>query len=127
MLHRKESSRLVAILVGLGLIASPVAFAQEGQPSGPSATIDASDVTDAEIVRFAEANKAVNSIMQESSEAFDQAENADEANAIQSQVQDQLISAVEEAGLSAQRYNMLMQLAQSDPDFQDRMLSVMDG
>ena len=52
---------------------------------------------------------------------FQQAENQEEAREIQQSAQEEMIAAVEDAGLTPQEYNMIIQQAQNDEELRGRL------
>ena len=96
--------------------ASP-AFAQEAQ-SAPTALqqqmADAKPVTDAEIDTFISATMEVQTVVQQWQPKLKEAQGTENAATVQQEMQAELKAAVEEEGMTAQRYNQIYVMASQD-------------
>jgi len=100
-----------AALAGLLLAASPVAvMAQQAAPAAP-----AQDVTDADIEHFANAVLAVEDIRQTYEKALATTDDEGEKTSLQKEAQEKMVDAIENEGLTVERYQVVAQAVQSDP------------
>lgn len=98
-------------LAGLLLAASPVAvMAQQAAPAAP-----AQDVTDADIEHFANAVLAVEDIRQTYEKALATTDDEGEKTSLQKEAQEKMVDAIENEGLTVERYQVVAQAVQSDP------------
>ncbi|HEX2116504.1 MAG TPA: DUF4168 domain-containing protein [Alphaproteobacteria bacterium] len=108
-----------ALLAAGSLLAAPEAGAQMTQPSGTVTT--APTVPDEKLDAAAVAISRVSAISQQYEQRFnsappeDRARIADEADAA-------LEQAVNESGLSVEEYNNIVEIAQADPEVQEKLL-----
>ncbi|RUO56853.1 DUF4168 domain-containing protein [Pseudidiomarina homiensis] len=79
------------------------------------------EITDALLEKFVVAMSDVQKVSQKYSDQFQNAENAEEAQAIQQKAQEEMLAAVNDAGLSPDEYNAVIQRVQQDPELQQRL------
>lgn len=120
-----KKSLLTAILASTVLaagVSAPVALAQQGgammQQPAPA---DSASVTDEQISAFLTAAQGVTMIAQTYQPQLEAAESQDAAMAIQQEAQGQMMSVVEQAGLSPEEYNAIAAGLQSDPELAERI------
>lgn len=109
-----------AIFATTAATAAPVQqSAQQGQAmQQQQANIE---ITDELLQKFMVAMNDVQQVSQKYSEQFQNAENAEEAQSIQQKAQEEMIAAVNGAGLSPDEYNAVIQRVQQDPELQQRL------
>ena len=90
------------------------------KPSAQQPT--AQDVDDATLDRFAKAAVDLQRIEASASTEMDQIVNGAEIGEIQLRTQRDMTSAVENAGLSAEEYNRIAKLMNSDPEVRERIM-----
>ncbi|GEM_PF-341040 len=104
--------------------------AQAGQPSAQQAPQgqpnpalgDASDISDAEVEKFAEAQSKVEEIKgQYQSQVKAASEDPQQAMDVQREAQQEMVKAVKDTGLDVRKYNQIAQLAQYDTDLRQRI------
>jgi hypothetical protein len=78
-------------------------------------------VSEAKLDQFVDALNEVHTIRNEAAVQLEQATDTEEAQKLQQEAQQQMIEAVENAGLSVEEYNQIATLMGSDPDLQQRI------
>ena len=130
----KNGSRnlLVAACLSAGVaISSPVLAQAPAQPSAPAANepsqpaAQAPDVSDEKLQSFAVALAEVEKIKQEYSQRLQTADSQEEQQQIQNEAGQKMLQAVEGKGISVDEYNQIIQSAQSDPAFAQRLTKAM--
>ncbi|WP_051287796.1 DUF4168 domain-containing protein [Photobacterium halotolerans] len=118
---------LVALFTAIGLTVSATpAIAAEGQTQAQAQTSAQKtqpnlNVTDKELVDFANAYESVNAIRQEAITRLNGDINQETAQMIQQQASEQMVKAVEDAGLSVENYNQIANALQNDVKLRERM------
>ena len=82
------------------------------------------EITEAKLLQFTMAMDAIGEIGAKYEAEFQRAESAEQAQHIQQQAQNEMVEAVESAGLTAAEYNAIAQQAQQDEELRDRILSM---
>lgn len=113
----------LAALSGSFFAAAPVM----AQQSTPSEAAPATDVTDAELVRFANAMGAVSGIREQYSQRIQESANADEAQQLQQEAIDKMTTAVEDTGMSVDEYNSIATALRDDQQLMERLQNLMEG
>jgi len=126
------------ILVGVATAAIAGLFAQSGiaqstiqgqqspaQPQMESPQAPAANVTDAQLEQYVSAAQEITDIRETYISAMNDAETQEEAQAMQTEAQQQIVGAVEDAGLSVQAYNDIGQAIQSDPSLREKAESML--
>lgn len=111
-------------LVTLGLSASAV-MAQNGAPTADGDLArqqqDQDMTSDAELKKFIHASNEVYKIREEYTERFNNAKDQPIAQQLQTEAQDKMLNAVENAGLDTESYNQLAERVQTSPELQQRL------
>ncbi|KCZ52784.1 DUF4168 domain-containing protein [Hyphomonas pacifica] len=118
-------TRTGAAVAAIALMTSGAAFAQA--PQAPAAQTQAEPVTEAEITKFAAANKQVNTIITKMSSELESAPDASKASEIQTSYQQKIESAITQEGLTTNRYTEIVQMAQADPALTNKIIAEMEG
>ncbi|GEM_PF-4645021 len=90
-------------------------------PSGPDL-----DLSDKDIQKFAKAQNKVQSVREDYSGQLRNVEDTEKAREIQAQMQEEMLQAVKDAGMSAQKYNQVSQAAMQDEQLRKRIESAME-
>lgn len=102
--------------------AAPAAFAQqEGAMMQQPVPAESSSVSDEQIDAFITAAQGVTMLAQTYQPQLEAAESEDAAMAIQQEAQGQMLTVVEQAGLSPDEYNSIAAGLQSDPELAERV------
>ncbi|TDY02609.1 DUF4168 domain-containing protein [Thiohalophilus thiocyanatoxydans] len=125
LINRK--SLLVALFgmgLTLGMSANTYAQAQGGaqqqqQQGGQPA---AKDIDEASLNKFKDAFAEVNSIRESFAGKLENVEDSKKAQELQQEAQENMVSAVEDAGLSVQEYNQIFAAVQQNPELQEKVL-----
>jgi hypothetical protein len=102
---------IIAAAAWLGAAASSPALAQ-----GPS-----QQFSDEQVGAFVDALGAAALVAEEWAPRIEGAQNAEEANAMTAQSQDEMVAAIEQSGISLEDYNAIFITAQSDPELAERV------
>ena len=98
----------------------PAQQSPQGQPN--PALGDASDITDEEVKKFADAQAKVEQVKGEyQSQVQAASENPEKAMEVQREAQQKMVKAVKDTGLDVRKYNQIAQLAQYDTDLRERI------
>ena len=134
---RKPLMSLSALVIAAGV--SGAAFAQQGAPQQQAqqgqppaqqapqgqpnpALGDASDITEQEVQKFADAQGKVEQIKgQYQGKVKAAAEDPEKAMEVQREAQQEMVKAVKDTGLDVRKYNQIAQLAQYDTDLRERI------
>ena len=126
----KRFAGTTAAFATVGLVAGGAAVAQQATPA-PAQTQQAQPtiepVTDAEVSKFVAANDEVSAIAAEVVPQLKAAEDDATAKELQASAQKQMVSAIQEEGLTPQRFTQIAQMAQMDPDLAAKLRAEMNG
>jgi hypothetical protein len=95
------------------------------QPEGQQ-HLDTAHLTDAKLEQFVDALTEVHVIRNEAASELEAATDMETAQEVQLRAQQQMIDAVEEAGLSVEEYNQIATLMSTDPELQERISSKLE-
>jgi hypothetical protein len=114
-----------AIVLAAGLLAMPIANAQDQSPSAPSTTQSPkaapANISDKKLDAAAAAIKDVSAITDTYKKKVAQAPAADKQRLVD-EANDAMTKAVTSHGLSVQEYTSIMEVAQNDATVRDRLL-----
>ncbi|MEP4370948.1 MAG: DUF4168 domain-containing protein, partial [Alloalcanivorax venustensis] len=83
---------------------------------------DASDISDDEVKKFADAQAKVEEVKGEyQSQVQAASEDPEKAMEVQREAQQEMVKAVKDTGLDVRKYNQIAQLAQYDTDLRERI------
>lgn len=130
------SMRVVKILVAaITAGAMSVAYAQQapqqGQQSAPptgggQGAQQQIDVSDEDVKNFAAAQSEVQSVREDYSGKLRDVEDTEKAREVQAEMQEEMLQAVKDAGLSARKYNEISQAAMQDNELRQRIEDAME-
>ena len=106
----------------LAIAAPATAFAQAQQQPG-AAQPQMEPVTEAEIKQYAQAEKKIATITKKWQQELNAVETQEAADQIREQAQSEMVAAIEQTGLSVQRYNEIYAQAQVDPALAEEIRS----
>ncbi|MGG6237323.1 DUF4168 domain-containing protein [Nodosilinea sp. AN01ver1] len=122
------SLSLIAILLlgwGLPAIAASPAPADAAPLAAPAAP-DASDIPSETVSRFVRAYMAVVKLIESRELSLQRAETDTESRQMQQEIQAAALDLIQANGLTLSAYWELLGLANSDPEFRDRVLAQID-
>lgn len=121
----KTTASALALALGAAY-AAPAAMAQQQPPQQgmQQQAPEISPVSDEEIWNFVRAVDDVSDIVQEVRPQLEAASDQEEAQLIQQAAQAQMLQAVEDQGLTPERYNEINMAAQSDPELGERISAI---
>jgi hypothetical protein len=94
---------------------------QAGGQSGPNLNL-----SDKELQKFAKAQNKVQSVREDYSGQLRNVEDTEKAREIQAEMQEEMLQAVKDAGMSAQKYNQVSQAAMQDEKLRKRIENAME-
>lgn len=118
----KYSKLMITALFTVLLALSTPGLAQQQQQTAPAAV----DVSESVLKQFAEASTAITEIQQDYSQRLQNADDPEQANALQQEANDEMISAVEETGLDVESFNAIAMAVRNDPELQQQLQQI-DG
>lgn len=118
--------KYIFLAPALALFTVPPVLAQT-QESTPSEVAPATDVTDAELIRFANAMSAVGGIREQYSQRIQESTDADEAQQLQQEAIDRMTTAVEDTGMTVDEYNSIATALRDDQQLMQRLQNLMEG
>jgi hypothetical protein len=124
MSNRVARTTAIATAMGLAttLAAAPTLAEDHGYHEPPPQQQQQPAVVDeTKLDQFVEALSEVHAIRNEAAVELESTDNTEDAQAVQQRAQQQMIEAVEEAGLSIEEYNRIATLMGSDPELQQRV------
>lgn len=116
---------LALALIAAGLLASPfVSHAEPGNTAPPAGMEQGAptQLDQATVDQFVVAFGEVQKIQQQFSGQLEGVSDQAEAQALQQQAQQEMIGAVEQAGLSVTDYNMVVSAMEQDPQLRENIL-----
>lgn len=84
------------------------------------------DLSDSDIQKFAKAQNEVTSVREDYSDKLGNVEDTEKARKIQAEMQEEMLKAVEDAGMSSQKYNQVSQAAMQDEKLRKRIEAAME-
>ena len=123
------TSRIIAAtLFGASLFVSAPVFAQGGGGGGAQAQAqsriqapDPSEVSDAQLEKFSEAQSDVREVRKDWQDKLQNAESQEKAMQNRQKATQEMVEAVRDSGLSVDEYNGIAKAAQSNPEFAKRV------
>ncbi|MFP4207479.1 MAG: DUF4168 domain-containing protein [Wenzhouxiangella sp.] len=117
MMFRKH---LMVLIVALAFGAT-AALAQQGQMEPPADI----DVSDQQLEQFADAQVSIIEIQQDFSGRLQGVEDPERAQELQAQANDEMTTAVADAGLDVESFNAIAMAIQNDPELQQRLTEML--
>lgn len=114
----------VALAIALGASGAAVAQqsgAQGGAQGGAQQQAPDIDVSDEQVESFAEAQTRVAEIGEKWTPRMQEAESSEDVQKAREQAQQEMVIAVENAGLSVQEYNQIARAAQADEELRKKI------
>lgn len=112
-------------LVSAAFLFTPMVASSEPAytpPAGAQEQTPAPQVDDATVEKFVVAYADVRDLQQKFSKKLETVESQEEAQALQQEAQQEMISAVEEAGLNVADYNQVVSAMEQNPQLRDDIL-----
>lgn len=117
-------SMLFAAALSLGLSLAPATHAQAQQMPPGANQGQQETVSDQKLQAFVEAQGMLRQVQSQFNTAAEEAASEEEMRAIQQQMNEQMIGAIESTGLTVDEYNAIMAQLQSDPNLQERYMEL---
>lgn len=93
------------------------------QQQQPAADVD---VSENDLEQFVSAQESIIEIQQKFSARLQEVEDPEKANELQTEANEEMIGAVEEAGLDVESFNSIAMAVQNDPELQQRLQEMME-
>jgi len=122
----KNRARTFLSAMALSFVGAGMAVAQQPAPSA-SQPQSIAPVQDSEIVKFAAALESVQNALKAAQSKIQNASGPDEKAQLEQQAREDLVAAVTAEGLTPDRYNQIMQMAQSDPSVMEKVQAELEG
>ena len=122
----------LALALALGLsgaqaLAQDYGSGEEGQQDpGMEQSQKPADFSDEELQQFVNLQDRIGEIREEYVSQIEAAESEDKARQLQQEAQSEMVSAIEDAGMSVQEYNAIAVAYNSNPDIQKRVDEMAD-
>lgn len=131
---------IIGALTGLGLAAGNLAIAQQQapqtpppqqpqqpqQPSMPPSATPSTEVSSSDIHKFAEIYVNVEETRKELSEKMNEAGDRQEAQEIQAEMHDEIVSTIKDHGWSLNRYNQVATAINEDPQLRQQAIDAIE-
>ncbi len=115
-----------ATIAAATALTSAPAIAQQAMPQQQRET-QIERATDAELDKFLAANGKVKTIATDMQSELETAESQAEATEITKSAEKDMIDAIEEEGLTTNRFNEIVRMAQTDPETNQRLRAELEG
>ncbi|MBA1276412.1 MULTISPECIES: DUF4168 domain-containing protein [Pseudomonadaceae] len=119
---RLVSASLAALFMAAG--ASQVSAQQATQATQPAPAIQASDISDQKLEKFADSLGEIMEIREDFTAKLEKTGDPAEAQQLQQEANEKMMSSVEDNDLSIEEYNAINQAVQSDPQLRDRVIAM---
>ncbi|MFO7787450.1 MAG: DUF4168 domain-containing protein [Halospina sp.] len=114
-------------LTGAQALAQDYGSGEEGQQDpGMEQSQQPADFSDEELQQFVNLQDSIGEIREEYVSQIEAAESEDKARQLQQEAQSEMVSAIEDAGMSVQEYNAIAVAYNSNPDIQERVDEMAD-
>lgn len=128
---RRLLSVCIAIIVGVlswssAAIAAETSENAEPIPVAPLTELDATDIPSEKVDQFVSAYLEVATLIDERSEDLQRAETEAESRRLQRAIEADAFQRIQDAGLTRQDYLQLLGLANTDPEFRERVLAQLE-
>lgn len=122
---RLVSASLAALFMVAG--ASQVSAQQATQATQPAPAIQASDISDQKLEKFADSLGEIMEIREDFTAKLEKTGDPAEAQQLQQEANEKMMSSVEGNDLSIEEYNAINQAVQSDPQLRDRVIAMVQN
>lgn len=114
------------VLALLLSVASIAAHAQEQAPAPfPQEQVESLEVSDQQLEQFVDAVTSVEQVQQEYAAQIQDTQDAEQAQTLRQEAQEEMVSAVEDSGLSVDEFNLIAQQIQTDPALVARLQNIL--
>ena len=124
---RVVSASLLALFMAAGR--SQVLAQQASQPQAPQTApaMQASDISDKKLEKFAESLDQIMEIRQDFTAKLEKTGDPAEAQQLQQQANEKMLETVQNNELSIEEYNAINQAVQNDPQLRDKVISMIQS
>jgi hypothetical protein len=122
-LKMKKCATLCLVFFIAAVLAPVTGWSENQQQQGMGEDVGQIEVSDQEVITFAIAQQEVIAIQQDYSTQIAQVEDVDKQKEIVQEANQKMVEAVQGAGFSVERYNMILNAAQSNNALQQRIIS----
>ncbi|MCH1923624.1 DUF4168 domain-containing protein [Shewanella sp. C32] len=118
---------LMSAMLATVPVASVLAAQQQQAPAAATQQAQPVNVSDEQLEQFAGAQETVNEIRVDAMAKLEKVEDQNEAQEIQQQANEDMVSAVKDSGLSVEDYNLIARAVQSDTKLAARLKEMGNG
>lgn len=122
---QKSLTGVVCTMVLSLSMASAVAQDQYSAQQQGAAQNQAAEVSESDLNLYAQAAQKVMDIKQDLQSEMQQASDADEAQGMQAEAQEEMVGAVESFGMTVEEYNTIARAVQTNPEMQNKLQQMM--
>ncbi|OLO10380.1 hypothetical protein BTW10_15155 [Chromohalobacter japonicus] len=120
-----------AAMLTTGMVAAQAAMAQQEDPaaSGTTQTQGASsqDFSDEQLQQFADASEEISKVSQKYTKQLQNADGEDKQKELREKANEEMVSVVEDSGMSVEEFNSIGQAIQQDPELMQRVQGMVQG
>ncbi len=122
----KSRTLIISIFSAIALLFSAAATAQQDQSAQQGHSMQSAqpapvDVSDTQLEQFVDAQAGISTIQQDFSQRLEGIEDPEQAHELQTQANEEMIAAVESAGLDVESFNAIAMAIQNDPELQQKL------
>ncbi|OZB19357.1 MAG: hypothetical protein B7X58_02790 [Marinobacter sp. 34-60-7] len=120
---------LVSVTASLALLAATPVLAQDASQqegySDPAAAQQSTDFSDDQLKQFIDAQEGVMDVREEYIEKIEAADSQEQAQELQMEANDEMVSIIEEVGMDIPTYNSIATAYSSEPQVRNRIDALM--
>lgn len=120
---------LVSVTASLALLAATPVLAQDASQqegySDPAAAQQSTDFSDDQLKQFIDAQEGVMDVREEYIEKIEAADSPEQAQELQMEANDEMVSIIEEVGMDIPTYNSIATAYSSEPQVRNRIDALM--
>ncbi|WP_407294458.1 DUF4168 domain-containing protein [Stutzerimonas zhaodongensis] len=124
---RFVSASLLSIFMAAGVSQVSAQQASQPQPQQVAPVMQASDISDKKLEKFADSLGEIMEIRQDFTAKLEEIGDPAEAQQLQQQANQQMMKTVEDNDLSIEEYNAINQAVQNNPQLRDKVISMIQS
>jgi len=123
----KIFNRLNLFAAAIALVFAGATMAQQSAEDFAPPAEETIDVSDQQLEQFADAQVEIGSIQEDYSARLMETEDPEKARELQQEAQDEMTTAVEDAGLDVETFNSIAMAIQSSPELQQKLSTLLEN
>jgi transcription initiation factor IIF auxiliary subunit len=124
---RLVSASLAALLMAAGASQVSAQQASQAPATQPAPAIQAADISDKKLEKFADSLGEIMEIREDFTAKLEKTGDPAEAQQLQQQANEKMMSTVEDNDLSIEEYNAINQAVQNDPQLRDKVIAMVQN